>query len=114
MAAGFLRRFQTAINDDLNTPKALSILWNTLKNPLLAPRTKLSLAFKYDEVLGLGFKAAVKQTKIPRAVIKLAEKRELYRIKKQFVQADALRKRMIGLGYEVQDTPLGPWLKPIP
>ncbi|KKU91709.1 MAG: Cysteine-tRNA ligase [Candidatus Jorgensenbacteria bacterium GW2011_GWA1_48_11] len=114
MAAGFLRRFQTAINDDLNTPKALSILWNTLKNPLLAPRTKLSLAFKYDEVLGLGFKAAVKQTKIPRAVIKLAEKRELYRINKQFVQADALRKRMIGLGYEVQDTPLGPWLKPIP
>lgn len=106
----FFRRFQTAINDDLNAPKALSILWDTLKNPLLFPKTKLSLAFEYDKVFGLGLKEAVKHTKIPAAIMKLAEKRELYRTNKQFVQADALRKKMIGLGYEIQDTALGPFV----
>lgn len=104
-------QFKKAINDDLNTPKALSILWNTLKNQPLPAEKKLSLIFEYDKILGLNLKKAAKRAKIPVAVSKLVEKRELLRRSEQFVQADVLRKKIQGVGYEVEDTPLGPFVR---
>lgn len=42
--------------------------------------------------------------------VQLAEERELCRTHKQFIQSDALRNRLLQLGYIVEDTPLGPFL----
>ena len=56
------------------------------------------------DILGLGFAAA----KIPTDINKLVSERELARKSKDFPCADDLRKKVEGLGYIIEDTPLGP------
>lgn len=106
----YRKKFDEAIADDLNTPRALAVLWKTAQDTALAPKEKLSLLLSYDEVLGLGL-AEIKIKKfapIPAAVLKFVEERELYRRSKQFNKADALRAKIQALGYGVDDTPQGP------
>ena len=57
-----------------------------------------------DKVLGLKLETA----KIPPNILALAKKRELFRGNKQFTQADALRKEIEALGFNIEDTPTGP------
>ena len=104
----YLKRFNETLSDDLNTPRALAILWSTLGDAALAPQEKLKLLLSYDEVLGLGLKDVKKLGLVPPSVLKLAAERELYRARKQFTQADTLRARIGTLGYTVEDTPSGP------
>jgi cysteinyl-tRNA synthetase len=60
----------------------------------------------------LGF--SLKIPKIPEKIEDLAKEREQSRGNKQFEQADRLRKEIKGLGYEIEDTPQGPFLWPQP
>lgn len=110
MVNEFLHRFKADIDDDLNTPRALSVLWGTFKNQTLSPRSKLSLIFQYDRILGLKLKNATKRAKIPLLVMKLVKERELCRVNKQFTQSDALREKIRVLGYGIEDTPQGPFI----
>jgi cysteinyl-tRNA synthetase len=104
----YAARFSAALNDDLNTPKALAILWETVGDRMLSPREKLALLTHYDEVLGLGLKGVKKRAAVPASIMALARERELYRTRKQFTQADALRAKIHELGYRVEDTAFGP------
>lgn len=104
----YLKRFNAALDNDLNTPQALAILWETANDACLSPRAKLSLLFSYDEVLGLGLKNTKKQAAVPAPILELVHARELCRSNKQFAHADALRERIEGLGYRVEDTSSGP------
>lgn len=63
-----------------------------------------------DWLTKLGFSTTQSEDD-PADVIALAEKRELSRGRKQFIEADALRDRLRALGYVVDDTPLGPWVR---
>jgi cysteinyl-tRNA synthetase len=108
----YIKRFNEALADDLNTPRALAVTWNAVNNPALVPREKLALLLSYDEVLALGLKNIKKPRPIPLMVTKLAEARELYRAHKQFALSDALRARIGALGYTVDDTPQGPLITP--
>ncbi|MBI5732560.1 cysteine--tRNA ligase [Candidatus Jorgensenbacteria bacterium] len=103
----YLKRFTKAINDDLNTPQVLAILWETVKSSKLSPNNKLKLILIYDQILGLNLKNVKKPPIIPQNIIKLAEQRELLRANKQFIQSDALRKQINKLGYVVKDTATG-------
>jgi len=106
----YKKQFSEAINDDLNTPKALSIVWQITKDKNLALKDKKQLIFGFDKVLGLNLKAIKPQktAEIPAKITLLAQKRELLRTNKQFIQADALRKEIEKLGYFIEDTPQGP------
>jgi len=106
--AAYQKKFNEAIFDDLNTPRALSALWAVAWNAELTRKEKLNLILSFDEVLGLGLKEVKKLAPIPAMVAKLAEARELYRRNKQFDKADALRTRIAALGYTVEDTADGP------
>lgn len=108
------RSFIDRMEDDVSTPEALAVLFSAVRD-LQKDIWKLGrrdaaalreLIVRLLSMLGLVFPDAP----APRAVRKLAEKRELYRKRAQFVQADALREKLAGLGYEVEDTPLGPLL----
>ena len=109
-AAAIRKRFADAVNDDLNTPQAIAILWKTVKDKVLTPKEKLSLIMDFDEVLGLALKKIKKFASIPPKIRKLAEERELCRTHKQFVQSDALREKIRVLGYSIEDTPTGPFV----
>ena len=103
-------QFIAAVNDDLNTPKALAVVWDLIGSKEIRPKNKLALLFKFDEVLGLKLKEAVKFSRPPAKVRDLVKEREKYRTDKQFVQADRLRKRVEALGYTIEDTIYGPFV----
>lgn len=108
-------QFFDAIEDDLNTPKALSVIHNMIKkiNILIdedkigkrAAKKTLSLFKEFDQILGLLF---TKSAKIPQKIIKMSDDREIARKSKDFKTADKLRKEIEKAGYEIEDTELGP------
>jgi len=106
--AEFEERFGLAIEDDLNMPEALAVVWELVKSDYPDGAKKASL-LKFDEVLGLGFgKVKSKKSKgESREVKKLLEQREMLRREKRFVEADEVRVKIEELGYRVEDTPDG-------
>lgn len=102
----YKNKFTEYINDDLNTPRALSLLWDVIKDENLTPADKKATVLDFDKVLGLGF-ADLKQEEIPEEVAKLIQEREEARKNKDFKKSDELREKINSLGYEIKDTPEG-------
>ena len=107
----YIKKFLSAINDDLNTPKALSIIWQIIKDENFSSNAKKCLLLEFDKVLGLGL-GKIKPLKIPQKIKQLAAQREKLRTNKQFIQADALRKQIEELGYIIEDTSYEPKITP--
>ncbi len=105
--AGRLKsKFIEAVNDDLNMPKALAIVWDTLKSDVRKSE-KYGLLLDFDNVLGLGLgSAVVEEVEIPREIQELVEKRAKFREEKKFAESDKLRKEIENRGYTVEDTPV--------
>lgn len=100
----YLELFVEAINDDLNMPKALAVVWDMLKDLKLGSSAKLVLIEKFDEVFGLGLKdieAVVED--IPSEISVLAEQRKQARQKKDFALSDKLRDAIKQKGYIIAD-----------
>lgn len=113
----YLKQFQSAIFNDLNTPKALAVLWDIVhsynKNPeKFTSREVLNLLYEFDEVFGLRFKK-IKQSQIPRAVLLLVQRREQLRAEKNWQKSDEIRKKIQKLGYLIEDTSGGSKLSPV-
>jgi cysteinyl-tRNA synthetase len=107
------KKFLEAINDDLDMPKAIAVVWDLIKSNL-SPSVKLATLFKFDKVLGLKLKENWKiYKKIPKSVLKLVQKREIARKKQDFKKADQLRDKIKEKGYLIEDTPEGPLIKKI-
>ena len=47
-------KFIEKLENDLNTPQALAVLWGLVKDATVAPEDKLATLFDFDKVLGLG------------------------------------------------------------
>jgi len=107
--AGFLSQFETAINDDLNLPRALAVTWEMARSNLPAAEKKATIAI-FDTVLGLGLMewTPTAGDAIPENVQALVEERTRARSEKRWVDADALRGQISALGFEVEDSPAGP------
>ena len=104
----YLKEFQEAINNDLDMPSALQVLWKLVRDK--KAKGKLGTIKKIDEVLGLDLlkKDAVK---IPPNVSKLAKEREVARKKKDWEKADHIRAKIKKLGYTIDDTEKGSVIK---
>lgn len=109
--AGYRKRFVEKIYDDLDTPKALAVLWEAVKSNIPGP-DKYDLIVDFDEVLGLGLRE-IKEEKleVPQGVRELLEKREALRKEDKFKEADEVRRGIEKEGFVVEDTPEGPRLK---
>lgn len=118
----FQKKFNNAIYDDLNTPKALAVVWNLIhsynKNPQkINAREILKLFYEFDEILGLGLKKIALYSErsrraIPKYIMDLAQKREEFRKLQKWVEADKIREELKKSGYAVEDTSEGPKLSP--
>jgi cysteinyl-tRNA synthetase len=104
----YLEEFENAMNDDLNTPKALQVLWNLLRDK--EAEGKFKTIEKIDEVFGLKLLEKEK-IKIPSEVKKLVEEREKARNEKNWKRADELRNKINKLGFIVNDTSEGVVIK---
>ncbi|KKP78284.1 MAG: Cysteine-tRNA ligase [Candidatus Moranbacteria bacterium GW2011_GWF2_35_39] len=107
----YQKRFEEAMNDDLNTPLALSIVYELItetnklmtENKLSADSAKNILSFweKINKVFGLIIKE--EKENIPEEIVKLAEERKLARENKDFQKSDELRKKIEEVGYIIED-----------
>ncbi|MDP3986855.1 MAG: cysteine--tRNA ligase [Nanoarchaeota archaeon] len=96
------KEFLGFLNDDLNVSKALSYLWEILREDKLNNSEKYELVIKFDKILGLGLDRDEK-IKIPSEVKKLAEIREKMREEKKWDDADQIRRDIENLGFVVED-----------
>jgi cysteinyl-tRNA synthetase len=108
---GMTDRFSEALNNDLNTPQALAIMWELVKSDL-PESEKAGILLEMDKVLGLDLATYIGQKiEVPAEVLELVEKRENAREQKDFTKSDELRKQIEEKGFEVLDTSTGPKLK---
>jgi len=104
----YVGEFEDAINNDLDMPGALQVLWKLLRDK--KAKGKLGTVKKIDEVLGLDLLKKEK-LKIPNNVSKLLKERNNARKKKDWKKADELRAKIKKLGYVIDDTKKGSFVK---
>ncbi|MBI2326691.1 cysteine--tRNA ligase [Candidatus Curtissbacteria bacterium] len=104
--AGFEYDFREAINNDLDMPKAVAVMWEMAKSsyPTSAKRQSILVM---DKVLGLGLDEIKKQV-LPKRAEELIEKREELRRAGKFGESDKIRKQLAQMGVLVEDTANGP------
>ena len=108
-------KFEEAINDDLNLPLAMSIIWEVIREETKSIQYA-KLIEKFDEVLGLdlkNYKKYQEKIDIPDEVKKLLEKRNIARLEKNWQESDNLRDQIKKFGYNVKDTADGVQLEKI-
>ena len=106
----YLTEFEKAINNDLDMPKALSILWKLVRDKKAAG--KIKTIAQMDKIFGLDL-LKKEEIKIPKEIQKLIKEREKARKSKDFGKSDDLREKIKSLGYLIEDTPDGPKMKKI-
>lgn len=95
-------KFEEAINDDLNMPQAMSVVWEVAKNPVKS--TKFAeLLRKFDEILGFNLDVEEK-IELPKDVQKIVDERKMARENKDWSKSDELRDTLNEMGYIVKDS----------
>lgn len=103
---GYMQEFIDAVNDDINIPLALGVLWKMIK---LSPSKQVyDTVLKMDAVLGLNLDKCEQyltsiEDKIPDEVTMLAQQRFEAKKAKDWALADELRDKITQLGYTVMD-----------
>lgn len=114
----YRQRFIEAINDDLDTPRAIAVLWELFKDNAVSTPEKRATMLEMDEVLGIGLdldpQKGVQElgylpvSDIPDEIQELVEKREAARATRNWAEADTIRDALKFKGYSVEDTNEGP------
>ncbi len=100
----YQQKFKAHLENDLDTPRALVVLWDLIKDEGVSPADKKATVLDFDKVLGLGFEY-IKEEKLSDEVLDLLKERENARKNKDFKKSDELRAKINSLGYEVNDLP---------
>ena len=103
-ALQYKKEIEGSLFNDINTPQAMALLWSLVKDAQIGDRYKKELIIYFDQVLSLDLLISPKKKlKIPEAIIKLAEKRNLAREKKSWQEADKLREKIEKKGFSIED-----------
>ena len=107
----YLQQFRQTIYDDLNTPKALAVIWNLVKSDL-DPATKKATLVQCDQALGLNLKDwQPTALAMPDQIKELMALRAHARASKNWSEADKLRNQIAAQGYEIEDSATGATLR---
>ncbi len=107
VSADYVARFDACLNDDLNMPRALAVLWELVRSEE-ADSVKKATLLACDDVLGLDIANwAPAEIEVPDEVSALVQAREEARAAKDWGRADELRKQVSDLGYVIEDTKEG-------
>lgn len=110
--------FLNAVNEDLNIPKALGIVWEMMKEP--DDKAKVRTLLKFDNVFGLDllnshkYLAQNKTVEVPEEIAQLISERERYRQEGKYTRADHIRNRLKKMGYDILDTKKGSEVRKVP
>ena len=109
---GFKNEFDEAVNDDLNIPKALGIVWNMAKYDIKS-NDIYELILSTDDVLGLDLDKEFEDVEVAvdddlsAKVEELIAKRLEAKKAKDWATADAIRNELTEMGIALKDTPQG-------
>lgn len=112
--------FLAEVENDLNMPRAMSIVWAMLRAHDCDPTTKLRLLLDFDRILGFDLKgyfqsdqprrkadAETYLSSLPTEIAALVREREDLRSRGDYTQADHIRNELEAAGYQVNDTSQG-------
>ena len=105
----YRKDFTDAVNDDINIPLSLGVIWTMLKeNP---SKDIYALALEFDKVLGLSLNKAKPAEKekieVPDDIKAIADERWQARLAKNWAESDRLRDILAEKGYLVKDSKEG-------
>ncbi len=109
----YVQQFIGFMQNDLQTPEALAVFWQVVKDDKLSDVEKYQLLLEFDQVLGLGLNEAqgsqvVDHTldikDLPKNIQDLVAQREQARNNKDWKKSDKLRDEIQKQGYKVVDT----------
>jgi cysteinyl-tRNA synthetase len=107
-AAGYRNRFDQAMNDDLNAPQALAVLWEVIRSTELGGVEKWELVCSFDRVLGLDLEnAELPEVELDERIEALIRERVEARRARNFARADEIRDELLGQGIVLEDTKEG-------
>lgn len=111
----YAQRFAEAVNDDLNMPQALAVLWGVVRDESLTDIVKLNLIYDFDRVFGLELDKAAegKTDEVPLEIMEIVNARIEAKKAKNFKLADELRDEVKKLGWEIIDKKDGVEVKKI-
>jgi|CXWL01.1.fsa_nt_gi cysteinyl-tRNA synthetase len=101
------------LHDDLGTPRALALLWETLKDETISAKAQLGVILAADKVFGLSLcnppesALGLSVEEIPQNVQELLVARASARLEKDYARADEIRVKIETCGYRVDDGPSG-------
>jgi cysteinyl-tRNA synthetase len=111
-AAELDRRFREAVSDDLDMPRALVVVNETISSGV-PDAEKAALLIAWDAVLGIDVLHDVREAWTPtEEMLRLVRERDEARGARDFARADAIRSELQGLGLEVMDSPEGTTIRP--
>jgi cysteinyl-tRNA synthetase len=108
-AAGYIESFDRALEDDLNTPRALAELWGLLQDRAIGPGDALNAVFDMDVALGLGLKDIAGAAQTPeddglrQEIEAIIQQRADAKKAKDFAKADSLREALGKRGIALED-----------
>ncbi len=102
LASDFVFKFDEALADDLNMPRALSVVWDLVKSDI-PEGDKIKTLLHLDEVLGLNLEEYVAY-EIPKEVLDLVRTRDQYRKAGIWDKADLIRRQIEDKGFAVEDS----------
>lgn len=111
----YMQKLEEYLADDLNTPKAIALMWELTKDSTVSEENKVATIAVFDQVLGLGLTERrheleeaflaknIPLDKLPTEVRELIMKREEARKNKDWTRADLLREQIMQHGFAVKD-----------
>jgi len=116
---GYIKKFYTELDDDLNTPKALAGLFSAIKRAnfkmdkgTFSQKDKKNIEkFLKDFENIFGIEVSKKDGVVPEDIMDLLKARERFRKEKRWNEADMARDAIEKRGYKIEDTPKGPKVK---
>jgi cysteinyl-tRNA synthetase len=104
----YRERFRRALNDDLNAPQGLALLWEAIRSNQIGGAEKWELVCEWDRVLGLGLEEAhLEEIELDEQVEALVREREEARRARAFARADEIRQELTRQGIVLEDTKEG-------
>jgi cysteinyl-tRNA synthetase len=103
-------RFHDAVLDDLDFPRAITVVWGLAGDETVSPAERAALLCDWDQVLGLGLEDVARGAappavdELPAGAAELLDARRAARERKDWAESDRLRDELDALGVEVSDT----------
>ena len=108
----YKQRFLDAVNDDLNMPLAMGIVWEVVRNNKKSKQFA-DLLLEFDRILGLDLENSKKyleeqeKVELPKEILDLVELRKIARENKDWAESDRIRDLLKEKGYTIKDTKEG-------